>query len=199
MNRFVSLRRVARLLYDNGLALILLLIFSFVMLRFLPGDQVDVLLNTELNNEISQARYEKLTEGLGLDQPVGVQFIHWLSAIFQGKLGYSYIHSASVSSVIFSAVPWTISLVLISIPLSLFAGTLLGLSTGMIAERASGWIFTIVTLVSSLPGFVIGLLLFRVLGFYLNWFPTDGAESVWNRALPGQSASRMFCGMGYCR
>lgn len=181
------LRRTGHLLYDNCLALLLLLIFSFIMMHFLPGNQVDVMLSNDFNSEVSSADYDGLMNVAGLDKPVWMQFFNWMISVIKGHLGYSYIYSASVSSLILNAIPWTLMLIILSLPLSLLSGTLLGLTAGMNADKfGSKLIFSLVTLISSLPGFVIALLLLSLLGFYFNWFPCDGGAMSLEAKITGE-------------
>lgn len=166
-------------LLDNLVALVLLLVFSFLLLHSLPGSQADVLLASDLIPGASASDYAETEQQLGLDQPLPLQFWQWLQAVGQGDLGYSMTYSASVSSVLGGALPWTLTLALISLPVSLFSGSLLGLAAGMHPKRLlSRFLLVVMTLLNSVPGFVVALLLLGVFAVGLDWFPSAGGSSM---------------------
>lgn len=174
-----KLYRWGRSIINNLLASLFLLLFSFVLLHSLPGNQADVLLNRDIGPAVSLADYQYTRHQLGLDQSLLWQFGHWLKQVCQGDLGYSIVNAAPVWNLIRSALPWTLALVSLSIPLSLLLGGLVGLIAGMTDLHRSGqWLLTLMTALSSLPGFVIAFLLLALLGFQLDWFPTHGGESL---------------------
>lgn len=179
-------RRYLRPLLGNLPALAILLICSFLLLHSLPGSQADALLSSDLGVNVSAETHARMRAELGLDRPLWQQFGHWLGDLLQGDLGYSRLHAAPVAAVLADALPWTLALVLIALPLSLLLGALPGLLAGMAAQRRSArLLFALITLFSSLPGFVIALLLLSLFGFTLGWFPTGGGISLEAR-LSGQ-------------
>jgi len=179
-------RRYLHPLLGNLPALAVLLIGSFLLLHSLPGSQVDALLSSDLGINLNAEAHTRMRAELGLDRPLWQQFGSWLGDLLQGDLGYSRLHAAPVAAVLADALPWTLALVLISLPLSLLLGALPGLLAGMAAQRRSArLLFALITLLSSLPGFVIALLLLSLFGFTLGWFPTGGGISLEAR-LSGQ-------------
>ncbi len=163
------------LIFDNIIALFLLLTFCFVLIRLLPGNQVDILFNTDVGLEMNQDAYSSMLNRLGLQYSIFDQFISWAKKVLSGDLGYSYIHSASVTSIIASSLFWSLLLVVISLPISIIIGSLSGIYIGLKSERRmSRTIYMLVTILSSIPGYVIALLLLSYFGFYLQWFPSDG-------------------------
>lgn len=186
-------------LVDNLLAATFLLLFSFILLLYLPGNQVDALLTNDIGIAINAEDYANTTERLGLDRPVLYQFGDWLTRVLQGDLGYSMLHGAPVSEVLSEALPWTMTLVLLSLPTSLLLGAFIGLLTGMHPKRKRSQVaFTLMTLLSSLPSFVVALLLLNLFAFTLGWFPAGGgaglsarlsgknelADLIWHGILP---------------
>ncbi len=171
--------RLARLLFDNLLALMVLLVFSFLLLHSLPGNQVDALLVSDIGAEVSAVDYAQVTAQLGLDKPLLLQFSDWLGGLVRGDLGYSLLYSAPILEVLAGALPWTLALVLCSLPVSLLLGALTGLLAGMAPQQqASRTILGLMTLFSSLPGFVVALLLLSLFSFALGWFPIGGGASL---------------------
>lgn len=171
--------RVLKPLLDNALALILLLILSFVLLQSLPGNQADALLSSDIRPDISDEDYRQAEVRLGLNKSLPEQFMEWVSGLIQGDMGYSLLYSAPVVEVLMGALPWTLALVVIALPLSLIIGSLLGLLAGIApAQTVSRMLVGLVTLLSSLPGFVVALLLLSLFGISLGWFPTGGGISL---------------------
>jgi peptide/nickel transport system permease protein len=178
--------RLLRSLSDNLIALGVLVTASFLLLHTLPGNQADALLISDIGSEISHQDYARVEARLGLDQPLLIQFGNWLGGILQGDMGYSELHAAPIFDVLMGALPWTLGLVLLSLPLSLFTGAATGLLAGIKPEKKSSRIILgMMTLLSSLPGFVVALLLLSLFAFTLGWFPTGGGVSLMTR-LSGQ-------------
>jgi peptide/nickel transport system permease protein len=117
---------------------------------------------------------------LGLDQPVLVQYWHFLTRLLHGDLGYSFVSSASVSSLLTSRLPVTISLTAGAAVIWLTSGVLVGVLSASrprsLVDR-SATVFVLAGL--SMHTFLLGLLLIYVF-FYrahlagLDWFPAGG-------------------------
>jgi len=178
--------RCLRPVLDNLPALATLLICSFLLLHSLPGSQADALLTSDLGVAVTAEDHTRLQARLGLDRPLWQQFGSWLGGVLRGDLGYSRLYAAPVAQVLADTLPWTLGLVLVALPLSLLTGALPGLLAGMAPQTGGAkYLFALVTLLSSLPGFVIALLLLSLFGFTLGWFPTGGGISLEAR-LSGQ-------------
>ena len=111
---------------------------------------------------------------LGLDQPVPIQYWHFLTALAHGNLGYSYYNSEPVRSLILTRLPVTLSLTMGGAVLWLA----LGVSTGVTAARhprslldRAATVFVLGGL--SMPTFLVGLLLLYVLFFRLHLLGVD--------------------------
>jgi peptide/nickel transport system permease protein len=100
-------------------------LFSFFLLRKLPGDPAR-LVGGELADEATIAR---LREAMGLDASLPVQFWNYLSAFFQGDLGFSYSTGQSVSDLVRTRLPATVELGLSGV----FTALVLALTFGAIA------------------------------------------------------------------
>ena len=76
------------------LALMLVTLFGisviiFVLLRVVPGNIVDILFDAA--GFVDPADKANLEKELGLDQPIVVQYLHWIGGLLHGDLGYSYV------------------------------------------------------------------------------------------------------------
>lgn len=105
--------------------LIGVVLLIFIMLRIVPGNAAAML----LGEHVDQATIDRLTEVMGLDKPVIVQFFDYLAGAIHGDLGISYKYNRAVTDMIIEAFPYTLELALLA---ALFAWVL-GLGTGIIA------------------------------------------------------------------
>ncbi|HEX4258611.1 MAG TPA: ABC transporter permease [Streptosporangiaceae bacterium] len=103
-----------------------------------------------------------------LDRPIYVQYGHFLWQLLHGNLGYSFYHQQSVNSVIASAFPITLSLVIGSAILWIILGVLSGVLSAVRARSLMDRTFTLLALIFySMPTFVLGLLLLLLLYYEL--------------------------------
>ena len=136
----------------------------------------------------------EVTKRLQLDKPIYVQYWHFVWQLLHGNLGYSFYHGQSVNSVLKSAVPITVSLVIgaaiIWVVLGVLSGVLSAVRSRSIADRA----FTGLALFFySMPTFVLGLLLLLVFYYELTihgihffpatYIPFSQSASGWFRSL----------------
>jgi len=110
--------------------------------------------------EPSAAALQLITRQLGLDQPIPVQYWHFVDRLLHGNLGYSYATGESVNSILAQDLPRTASVVVGGMVMWLFVGLSVGILS---AARARGLFDRIATLGVlaglSLPTFVLGQLL----------------------------------------
>src|SRR6201986_4277843 len=118
-----------------------------------------------------------------LDRPIWVQYGHFLWLLLHGNLGYSFYHQQSVNSVIASAFPIPLSLVIGSAILWIILGVLSGVLSAVRARSLLDRTFTLLALIFySMPTFVLGLLLLLVFYYELtihgiHAFPGSGYTS----------------------
>ncbi|MBO0775241.1 MAG: ABC transporter permease [Actinobacteria bacterium] len=101
-----------------------------------------------------------INKRLGLDQPIAVQYWHYLSQLVHGNLGYSFINSESVNAIIAADLPRTASVVVGGVVLWLIAGLSVGILSAARARSVFDRLATVGVLAGlSLPTFVLGQLL----------------------------------------
>src|SRR6185295_5917198 len=98
------MRYVLRKLLRLSLLLLLVAAAAFLLLNLLPGDVALTL----LGNEATPAAIAQLRAELGLDQPLVLRYLHWLTGFMHGDLGRSYITQVSVLESIVDRLPVTI-------------------------------------------------------------------------------------------
>ena len=149
-------------------------LIAFSLLQFVPGDPA----RTILGNEASQEQIQMLRQELGLDQPIIVQYWHWLRDAAHGDFGTSLIYRLPVSELFASRLPITGYLSLLSFLISVVLGVIAGI---VCATRRGGFLDQIVSLFANVgvavPIFWLGVLGIYVFGLNLGWLPIQGWTS----------------------
>ncbi|CAN5655634.1 ABC transporter permease [soil metagenome] len=151
--------------------LILISVFSFVLIHFIPGDFIDALYPSDFTE--SMETREHLVRKYGLDQPLPVQYARWASELARGNLGQSIrYNNEDVLQLILTNLPPTLALagasLAIGIAIGLPAGTLAALRRN---SRLDLSITTFALIGSSIPSFAIGTILLLVFAIRLDWLP----------------------------
>jgi peptide/nickel transport system permease protein len=161
-----------------GLLLLTLLMTSvivFAITQVLPGDIAQII----LGREAGESALESLRVELGLDQPVHIRYLQWLSDFVQGDWGQSYSTRTAVFPLVMQRLRNSLMLAvltaLIAIPLSIGLGVLAGLQE----NRPLDHVVSIGSLsVVGLPEFITGILLIQVFAFGLNLLPANSSMRV---------------------
>ena len=153
----------------------------FLLVHVLPGDPVDAM----LGEQAAVADREALRRALGLDRPLGEQFIAYLGGLARGDLGRSLHGNEPVASRIAGRLPATGVLALAAATFALAVALPLGT---LAAARPRGVAAVVASLLSTcgaaLPNFVIGPVLVLVFAVELGWVPVSGAASLGSLVLP---------------
>ena len=157
------------------------LTLNFIIPRLMPGDPAEIMLaHIGAKGPITPALRSELGASLGL--PGGSllsQYGHYLVNAVQFKFGISYAYfPQSVSSLIWSSLPWTVLLVGVVTVISFVAGTAIGVAAAWHRNQRFDGVATVgSTFLSSFPYFWTGLLLLYIFAFRLNAFPMSGGSS----------------------
>ncbi len=157
----------------TGILVILVsLVINFLLIHMAPGNPISLLAGKD---NPSQEMIDTLTEKYGLNDPLYIQFIHYIKTLMKGDLGYSIMSNEPVSKLIIEKVGPTLLLSLTGVILALIIGTLLGIY----AARKRGSLFDVMMsglsyVFDSTPGFWLGLMLILVFASMLKIFPTSG-------------------------
>jgi len=157
-----------------GAALVVLFLSSvliFIGVRALPGDTALALAGENRDPAALQATREKY----GLDKPVPIQYVTWLSRIVQGDFGESSKSGLPVANTVVDRLPVTLELALLSLVIALA----LGIPAGILAAVKPGSVFdyagSALALVGlSVPHFWLGLMLILLVSVQLGWLPASG-------------------------
>ncbi|MBO5460175.1 MAG: ABC transporter permease [Ruminococcus sp.] len=157
----------------TGLIITLLIVTMLVFLAFdiIPGDPAVAKLGTEATLE----QVEALREEMGLNDPLPVRYINWITDFVQGDMGTSYKYEEPVSEMIGDKLPVTLALTGIAFVLIILISVPIGI---ICAKYENTWIdrlFVILNQVSmSIPPFFVGMILTVVFGLILRWFVPGG-------------------------
>jgi len=168
---------VSAKLAQTLLVLLIVSAASFAFLKLAPGDPVSIM----LGSDYSKASYDQLTHELGLDQPVVLQYGHWLADFVSGDWGTSYITNQNIFELaVLQALPVTLTLA----ALSLLIALVIGIPTGVLAALyRNSWIDVLATTLAiggnAFPSFYLGIILIWVFGVDLGWFPVLGFVAPW--------------------
>ncbi|HEX2241175.1 MAG TPA: ABC transporter permease [Actinomycetota bacterium] len=149
-----------------------ILVFAFV--RALPGGPAIAL----LGERATQQSVERIERDLGLDQPVPLQYVRYMSNVLSGDLGNSIVTRQPVIDELKRQFPATVEL---GIAAMLFA-ILLGIPLGFLAAKRYQGVLDNASLFLSLigvsfPVFFLALLLKYIFSVKLGWLPTIGRVS----------------------
>ncbi|QJQ95635.1 MULTISPECIES: ABC transporter permease [Halomonadaceae] len=128
-----------------------------------------------VGQEATEADRAALRARLGLDQPVVVQFFHFVVNAAQLEFGISYRSARPVTDLILERLPATLELAIISAVFAIVMGIVLGIYTALYRGNwLSKFIMTASLIGVSLPTFLIGVLLIYVFAVELGWLPAFG-------------------------
>jgi peptide/nickel transport system permease protein len=147
-------RRLALML----VTLIGISIVIFFLLRIVPGNIVDILFDAA--GYVDPADKVTLERSLGIDQPLVLQYLHWIGGLLHGDLGYSYVSEKPALEEILPRIPITARLA----GLALFFSAAIGVPLGVLSAVKQGskldYCLRVVSLSGlSLPAFWLGLLI----------------------------------------
>src|SRR5512140_1998023 len=145
-------------------------IISFSMFRF-AGDPV----NQMVAIDTSAAERAAIHKSLGLDDPVPLQFAHYLADAAQFKFGVSYQFRQPVADLLKERMPATLELAVCATILAMVFGILMGVYSALRRDSFLAEVFQAVSLIGiSLPTFLIGILLIYLFAVVLGWLPSFG-------------------------
>lgn len=160
-----------RLLWLIPIMFILSLI-AFFLMYLSPGDPATIYLSQGGDAPNAEA-LAILREKLGLNQPIWIQYLHWLGNVLRGNLGVSIFTGNHVAKEIASYFPNTLKLTLLSLVLTLAISIPLGILAAVFENRLVDYIIRFLSFINgSMPGFFISMMLVLILGVRFKWFPT---------------------------
>lgn len=163
---------ILRRLLQTIPVLLLSSLFVFGLIRMIPGDPALVIAGPDALPE----QVEAIRVRLGLDQPIWMQYLLWLSHVVRGDLGVSVLNNFPVAELIWLKLGATLQLTLGAIIVALGIAFPLGIFS---AIWRGGWIDRLasifVALTYAIPTFWLGILLVLLFALQLRWLPPSGS------------------------
>ena len=174
-----------------GLALISLFLLSltiFLLMR-VTGDPAVLLAEPGA----SQADLDAIRAQFGLDQPLYVQYVSFITHLVRGDFGQSFYYRTDVFELYMSRLPASLLLAAAAMTFSL----VVGIPTGIIAAvRVNQWwdsigkVFALLGL--SMPSFWVGLIMILFFSVYLGWPPSSGSGTALHLIMPAIALGWVF-------
>lgn len=155
-------------------------VLIFVVLRLVPGNIADILVDSA--GIIDPAQKLKIEKELGLDQPLVVQYWQWISGLLRGDLGFAYVSERPAIEEILPRLPVTAKLAVLALVFSVLIGLPLGVISAVHRNSFLDYLLRIVSLSGlSMPSFWLGLLVLMAFVQALGWIPIYNRQpdSIW--------------------
>jgi ABC-type dipeptide/oligopeptide/nickel transport system permease component len=177
MFRYIQRRLLIAIPVILGVATIV-----FALMHLLPGDPAEAML---AQSGGQAAAIEKLRHQLGLDLPLHVQYVHFLTGIVKGDFGESIWLRKPVSQILREQLPRTLELAVAAMVLAILIGVSLGI---LAALKHNSWIDRVAMAISvagvSMPIFWAALLAIYLFAATLRWLPATGQGDLKHLILP---------------
>ncbi|MDQ2669274.1 MAG: ABC transporter permease [Gemmatimonadota bacterium] len=193
----MSARAAGQLLGRLGgllLTLFLASVFIFSALLLTPGDPIAAIAG---GKRPTPEMVAAIREQFLLDEPIWVQYLHWVGGVFTGDFGRSFVYQTPVMDLIGPRLGITFMLVMYTLVLIVIFGIgsgILAATRGPLADRVT---LIATSLGMALPTFVVAILLIWVFGRVLRLFPVYGAgtgffDNIYHLTLPAISLAVLY-------
>ena len=154
--------------------ILLITVLVFILIHLAPGDPAAMLIPPEATAaDIADARHR-----WGLDQPIYVQYLSFLSSAVRGDLGRSFRYSDPVTQLIANRLPATAELTTLAVIIAALLAIPLGVLAG---ARPNSWLDNIGTTLGlfgiSMPSFWFGIMLILLFAGSLHLLPSAGRST----------------------
>lgn len=144
----------------------------FFLSQMMPGDPARMVAGEQASEEAVEA----IRAELGLDKPLGVQYLNYLKNLFlHGDLGTSYKTKQPVMQEVLMRMPRTLTLAGLSILIAVGVGIPLGIFAAMWQNSPIDYLSSLLSFIGvSMPNFWQGLMNILVFSVILGWLPSSG-------------------------
>jgi peptide/nickel transport system permease protein len=152
-------------------------IITFAIARLSPGDPIRLF--TFGIRDFTQEDYLRLVHEYGLDKPMPLQYVDWITKALRGNFGQSLIYHREAFTMLLERLPNTLVLAVAALLLQLLIGVPLGV---LAALRRGSWVDGAIRVFGvaghAVPAFWLGLILIIVFAVDLHWLPSIGMLTV---------------------
>ena len=158
--------------------------FTFFLIHFVPGDPIDIM----LGDQATVIDKESLKKSLGLDLPIGEQYLNYLGSIFKLDLNQSLYSKVPVFDELIDKIPATFELSITSLILTLIIGIPLGVLSALFQNKAPDHFVMGFSLIGiSFPSFVLAPLLIWAFALKFDILPVSDRGGLEHLILPAFS------------
>ena len=179
---------LVRRFFQSIIVILGVIVITFLISR-VAGDPVTLLLPPEATAE--QRAY--LTKDLGLDQPLYIQLVTYVSKVVRGDFGVSFRHNEPAMKLLIERIPASLYLslvaTLISICVALHLGIISAIKRGTIFDRIG---MTLALFGQSAPAFWTGIMMILLVAVKLRWLPPSGFGGPTHVILPALTIASFF-------
>lgn len=169
MLRYLSIRSL-----HSAVVVFLLSVVTFTLLHLAPGGPAIL-----MGNDISPEEAARMRANLGLDQPLLVQYVRWVSAVARGDFGRSFTDGRPVAELVFERLPNTLLLsstaLILAVVVGIGAGAGAALVRGSVPDKV---IMFIAVIGESIPIFWLAILAILVFAVQLRVLPSSGMATL---------------------
>ncbi|MEY4712531.1 MAG: hypothetical protein RIS88_1981 [Pseudomonadota bacterium] len=150
---------------------------NFTLLQMAPGDAAEIIAGQSGHG--SQEFVAELRKEFGLDRPLYQQFFIFAWKLFSLDLGYSFVQSTPVATLIADRLPATLLLMVSAISMAIAGGVVLGIAAARRRGKLADMLISVGALVAyAVPTFWLGLMLIVLFSIHLNLLPSGGMFDV---------------------
>jgi peptide/nickel transport system permease protein len=177
LTTYIGQRLLASIPVLIGVSLIV-----FAIMRLLPGDPIIIMFGEQ---GTSAEVIERLRAEYGLNDPIYIQYLRFLSDAVTGNLGRSIRTGAPVLASIVEQFPRTLELTVAGMAVALVIGVSSGIVAAIKRHTTVDYVVMAVALLGvATPSFWLGIMLILVVAVGLGWLPTSGQGSLTHLVLP---------------
>ena len=167
------LRHNVRWLVSSLVLLFMITALTFVLASMAPGDAAKAILSSQSGSYTAQ-QYQQVRHALGIDQPLPLQYWHWLDGVLHGSLGADLFSGQPVTQELNTRLGPSLSIITGTVIISGLAGVSLGIVSSL-RGGALGRLVDVVSLAGlALPNFWLALVLVELLAVKVRAFPATG-------------------------
>ena len=153
----------------------------FTLLRAVPGDPARVALGVSATEEA----VAELSARLGLDQPLPVQYLDWVSGLLTGDFGISMSSGKNITDTVVERAGVSLTLTLVAMAVSLAVAVPVGVYLARRTHSPDGAVVGALSQVGIIvPSFLVGIALVALFSVRLGWLPANGWGTPAHAVLP---------------
>ncbi len=163
-------RYIVRRLLGMVPTFLVLLFLAVAMLRFIPGNIVDLMLEGQTGAH--NVNRTVLEHRLGLDQSLPVQYIHYLGGVLHGDLGHSLWNQQGVTGMLVQRLPPTLEMVVLAVLISLLIAVPIGALSAIRQDSFLDYLLRSAAILGlSVPNFALATMVLIFPALWFHWTP----------------------------